>query len=197
MHPGLPLEVSRGYCFVSTDFSQRGKPVNRDDTLKRLAQFKASQPYVSAGNAFAIGSIGATIVGTSTLVVGLLGSDGTHGGIKMSDGTKAALIGTGIGVGVLSWVLCITSDGKYASAAEVYNKHLGLSASEPSDDEDSGDHDSSKRRPSANTSVVREPGDDGDYRAPDSTESSAPSPASSGKPLLTDPRNKSVVSAPP
>jgi hypothetical protein len=155
MRPGIPVEVRRGYCFVPTEFTQRGVTVDRDSVMKRLARNSDSAPYVSDANAIAVGSIGATIVGTTTLGLGFLGRGET---VKMSDGTTTALIGTGIGVGVLSWVLCITADGQYASAVEVYNQRFRRDRSESDED----------------ASVVREPGDDGVYRSSDSPEVPAP-----------------------
>jgi hypothetical protein len=170
MRPGVPLEVNRGYCFMPTEFKQRGEPVNRDDTLKRLARYKSSSPYVNAGGVLAIGSIGATVVSTAAFGAAALGSSDSF---KMSDGTKIALIGTGIGVGVLSWILCISADGKYATAAEVYNAQLSTPG-DPSPDDDAPAAD----KPSAaDAPVVREPGDDGNYKAPDDPADEKPPPA--------------------
>src|SRR6478752_3421866 len=115
MRPGVPLEIHRGYCLTDLEFSQRGEPVNRVNTLKHLARYTGSQPHLSAGSSLGLGSIGATLVSTSTFTVGLLGANDT---IEMSDGAATALIVTGLSVGALSWVLCITSEGQYARAAE-------------------------------------------------------------------------------
>lgn len=160
MRPGLPLEIKRGYCFTDLEFSQRGEPVNRENTLKHLARYTGSQPHLSAGNGLAVGSIGATLAGTSAFTVGMLGA---HDTIEMSDGAATALIATGLGVAALSWVLCITSEGQYARAAEVYNERFEKKNNEPSDDSTQGP--SSQKVPA---SVVREPGDDGVYDSPSS-----------------------------
>lgn len=140
MQPGVPLEIKRGYCFLSTEFKQHGREVNTNDTLTRLGRYERTKSYVSAGNSYAIGSIAATIVATGTLTVGLLGAQER---IKMSDELTTGLIATGIGVGVLSWVLCITSDGKYVKAAEVYNEGLP----KPDPDDDAGPPDASSDPP--------------------------------------------------
>jgi hypothetical protein len=121
MRPGTPLEVTRGYCFVSTTYKQRGEEVNRDDVMTHLAAYKDSGPYVSEGNAFAVGSIVATVVATPAIVVGAMGKQGQ---IKMDDGVSTGLLVGGIAAGVASWVLCITSDAKYATAAETYNERV-------------------------------------------------------------------------
>jgi hypothetical protein len=133
-----------------------------------------------AGDALAIGSIGATIVATSAFAVAALSSSDN---VKMSDGAKAAVLGTGIGVGILSWILCISSDGKYATAAEVYNAHLSNPRELPPGDDDAP----AAPKPSHDDApVVREPGDDGDYRAPDASDDKKPvppaTPESSGMP---------------
>ncbi len=151
MRPGVPLEIHRGYCLTDLEFSQRGEPVNRVNTLKHLARYTGSQPHLNAGSNLGLGSIGATLVSTSTFTVGLLGANDT---IEMSDGAATALIVTGLSVGALSWVLCITSEGQYAKAAEVYNQRFEKKDAEPS---------------SAPAPVVREPGDDGVYDSPASS----------------------------
>ncbi len=167
MRPGVPLEVRRGYCFAPTLYLQRDQVVDRNSVMQRLARNPDSQPYVSDGNTIAIGSIAASIVGTTTLGLGVLGTGET---VEMSDGTVTALIGTGIGVAVLSWVLCITSDGKYATAAEVYNQRFRGDPTESDDDR----------------SVVREPGDDGVYRP-------AGEPEGTGPPKNENPANRIYV----
>lgn len=157
MQPGVPIEVKRGYCFLSTEYRQRGREVNRNDTLGHLARYERSKSYVSAGNAFAIGSIAATLVATTTLTVGLLGTRDT---LKMDDGVSTALIATGIGTGVLSWVLCITSDGKYARAAEVYNEGLSkgqLSEDDEAPSDDPSTDDDTERPQSRRTTTTSEP----------------------------------------
>lgn len=154
MRPGVPLEIHRGYCLTDLEFSQRGVPVNRANTLARLSHYSTSQSHLSTGNALAIGSLGATLAGTTALTVGLFGANGS---IDMSDGAATALIATGAAVGVLSWVLCITSEGQYAAAAEVYNQRF-----ETKDGQ----------QPAGATSsapLEREPGDDGNYQRPESS----------------------------
>lgn len=131
MQPGVPLEVKRGYCLLNTEYKQRGKLLNRDDVMQRLARNEKSGPYVASGNAFAIGSIIATVVATPAIIVG---SAAKEGNIHMSDGASTGLLVGGVAVGVLSVVLCITSDGKYASAAETYNEHFTTPAHDQEDD---------------------------------------------------------------
>jgi hypothetical protein len=121
MRPDTPLEVTRGYCFVSTKYEQRGEEVNRDDVMTHLAAYKDSGPYVREGNAFAVGSIVATLVATPAIVVGAMGK---REQIKMDDGLSTGLLAGGITAGIASWVLCITSDAKYATAAETYNQRI-------------------------------------------------------------------------
>jgi len=162
MRPGTPLEIKRGYCLGNLEFSQNGKPVNRENTLKHLRQYSASAPHVSTGNGLAIGSIVATLVGTPTLTVGLMGANGT---IKMSDDATTALLVTGATIAVASWVLCITSEGQYAAAGEAYNQRFdNKGTATPSDD----DAAPQAAAPHPAAPVEREPGDDGDYRNPDS-----------------------------
>lgn len=121
MQYGMPLEIRRGYCFVSTQYKQRGQELDPGDVYKRLSRKQESKAYLDAGNSWAIGSIAATLVATGTLTAGILGSSGD---VKMDEDVTTALLVTGATVGVLSWVLCITSDGKYVKAAEVYNESL-------------------------------------------------------------------------
>jgi hypothetical protein len=178
MRSGVPLEVNRGYCFMPTEFKQRGEPVNRENTMKWLAHYKPSSPYVNAGNVLAVGSIGATVVATSAFGAAAMGSTDSF---KMSDGAKNALIGTAIGVGILSVILCVSSDGKYATAAEVYNAHLRTPDNLPPDDS----APVAAKPSAADPSVVREPGDDGNYTSPDApTEKPPPAatPEDSGMP---------------
>ena len=169
MRAGVPLEVTRGYCFVRTEYAQRGSQVDPSDTLKRLARYKQIKPIVSKGNALAVGSIGATIVGTTTFLIGILGSG--NGGIKMSDGTSTALIATGATAAALSWVLCIAADGTYASAAEVYNQQLAHGGAPSDGDDDDAANETASRNQKPNAApAVREPGDDGNYGPPPSDE---------------------------
>jgi hypothetical protein len=57
----------------------------------------------------------------------------------MSDGDKTALLATTAGVGVLGIVLCLTSDGQYATAAELYNAHHTAGAPPSNGEDEQGD----------------------------------------------------------
>jgi len=136
MQPGLPLEIHRGYCFVDTTYSQRGETRNRSDVMKHLSRYPESRPHLETGNTLAIGSIAAWLATTAGIITWDL-ADG--GQIKMSDGDKTALLATTAGVGVLGIVLCLTSDGQYATAAELYNAHHTTNAPPASDEDEQGD----------------------------------------------------------
>lgn len=121
MQPGVPLEIRRGYCFVSTEYKQHGKELNRSDVYRRLSRNEKSKSYLDAGNSWAIASIAAVGVTLGTFTAATIGE---HPDVDMDDDAKTALYATSFGVGLLSVVLCITSDGKYVKAAEVYNEGL-------------------------------------------------------------------------
>jgi hypothetical protein len=121
MQPGVPVDVQRGYCFLNTEFKQGGHMLNRDDLMQRLAKNEKTGPYVAQGNTLAVGSVVATVVSTPAILVGALAKDGD---IHMSDATSTGLLVGGIAVGVVSWALCIASDGKYVTAVQKYNENF-------------------------------------------------------------------------
>jgi len=134
MQPGVPLEIRRGYCFVSTEYKQHGKEVNTSDVYRRLNRHAQSRPYLEAGNSWAIASIAAVGVTLGTFAAATIGE---HPDVDMDDGVKTALYATSFGAGLLSVVLCVTSDGKYVKAVEVYNEGLAKApdpdATDPAD----------------------------------------------------------------
>jgi hypothetical protein len=144
MEPGVPLEIHRGYCFVDTTYSQRGKTRNRDDVMKRLSRYPESRPHLVTGNALAIGSVGAWLATSAGLITWDLADGGL---IKMSDGDKTALLATTLGVGVLGIVLCLTSDGQYNTAAELYNAHHTANTPPTNDDEEGDPNDDAANAP--------------------------------------------------
>jgi hypothetical protein len=121
MQAGKPIEVNRGFCFVHTKYKQDGQEVNWDDTTRKLARYEDSGPHVSAGNSWAIGSIAAAVVATPALMVG---SWAKRDVIDMDDDASTALLAGGIVVGVGGIVMCVISDGQYATAGDVYNERL-------------------------------------------------------------------------
>jgi hypothetical protein len=143
MEPGAPLEMKRAYCFANPTFLQARRERNRDDTLEQLSRYKDVEPYVSTGTSLTIGSRVGGVIGTSALILGLLGADGS---MKMSQTTSTALIASGASAAVLSTVLCIVGEGKYATAVEVYNDRLskkgGAADQDDADASESGDDDS-------------------------------------------------------
>jgi len=129
MQPGVPVDVRRGYCFLNTEFKQRGHLLNRDDVMLRLAKNEKSRPYVAQGSTLAVGAVVATVIATPAILVGALAKEGN---IHMSDDASTGLLVGGVALGVVSWALCIASDGRYVTAVERYNEHF----TEPRDQDD-------------------------------------------------------------
>lgn len=121
MVPGVPITVERGYCFVSTQFTQRGKQLNRGNTLDTLETYPQSEPYVSAGNSYDVASFVTGFAGAGLVTAGALGASDT---VQMTRGTSTALIATGAAMTVFSLVFCGVAEGKYASAVDVYNAQV-------------------------------------------------------------------------
>jgi len=134
MVPGVPVTVQRGYCFVPTQFAQRGKQLNRSDTLETLATYEQSKPYVAAGNTYDVGSYATGIVGAGLITAGALGASDT---IQMTRGTSTGLIASGAALAVFSLVLCGVSEGKYVTAVVAYNARVAKpeSSREPVEDD--------------------------------------------------------------
>ena len=122
MQVGEPIKVNRGVCLANTSYEQGGKRLNWNDTTHKLSQFKVSEPHISAGNAWAIGSIVAAALSTPAIIVG---ADGRQGTIDMDQDLASGLLVGGIIVGVAGLVMCVVSDGQYAKAGDAYNEHLG------------------------------------------------------------------------
>lgn len=57
----------------------------------------------------------------------------------MNDDAKTALYATSVGTGLLSVFLCVTSDGKYVKAVEVYNDGLPKAPDPDASDPDGAD----------------------------------------------------------
>jgi hypothetical protein len=131
METGRPLEVERGACIVHTSYKQDGEELNWQDTVQRLGRYEDSGPYVSEGNTYAIGSIVAAVVATPSIIVG---SAGMREQIDMDEGLATGLLVGGIVVGVGGLVMCVVSDGKYATAGDVYNERVTRTERRQSDE---------------------------------------------------------------
>ncbi|MFZ5893023.1 MAG: hypothetical protein ACOY0T_18325 [Myxococcota bacterium] len=118
MNTSEPLQIQRGYCIGETRFEQHGQIVNRDDVMRRLGRYKDTAPYVQTGNTLAVLSIVTSLTAITSLA--LHSSGAVH-----DEGASRALLITGLATAVGSWPLCITADGRYAKAAEVYNARVG------------------------------------------------------------------------
>jgi hypothetical protein len=122
MQVGEPLKVNRGMCLVNTSYEQNGKQLNWSDTTRRLSHIKVSEPHVSAGNSWAIGSIVTAVVASPAIVIG---ADAKRGYFDMDDGVATGLLVGGIIVGAAGFIMCVVSDGEYAAAGDAYNESLG------------------------------------------------------------------------
>jgi len=121
MQSGVPIEIERGYCFVSTKYKQHGRDLDTDDVYRRIGRNEKSRSYIEAGNSWAIASVAAVAVTLGTFTAATIGE---HPDVDMDDDAKTALYATSVGAGLLSVFLCVTSDGKFVKAVEVYNEGL-------------------------------------------------------------------------
>jgi len=71
----------------------------------------------------------------------------------MSRGTSTALIASGASLAVLSIVLCVVGEGKYATAVEVYNEHIaGPGGAEEQDEPSESDGSDTSAEPEPKSS---------------------------------------------
>jgi hypothetical protein len=142
MRFGEPLEVNQGVCIVNTHYEQDGEVLNWDDTTRKLSHNPAAAPHMSAGNAWAIGSIVAAVTSTPAVIVG---GYGTRGEIDMDEDLAQGLFVGGLIVAGVGLTMCIISDAEYAAGGRAYNEYLRTTGrGDPNDERAYEDAESTK-----------------------------------------------------
>lgn len=126
-YSGAPLHAERGYWVSETQFTQRGRRVDRESAKRILLANEESEGAASRGRFFEGAALVTAIVSGTALGWGLSESMDIH---KKDKSRANTLLGVGAGCLGVSVAFGIGADGSYVSAAELYN---GSSASKGGD----------------------------------------------------------------
>jgi hypothetical protein len=117
-HPGMALQVERGYWVQETQFTQRGKRVDRASAKQILLDHERSAGAAGRGRFFEGAALVTAIVSGAALGWGISESMDAS---KTDKRRANTLLGVGAGFLGVSIGFAIGADGSYVSAAELYN----------------------------------------------------------------------------
>lgn len=115
---GAPLHAERGYWVSETQFTQRGRRVDRESAKRILLANEESEGAASRGRFFEGAALVTAIVSGTALGWGLSESLDAS---KKDKRTANTLLGVGAGCLGVSVAFGIGADGSYVSATELYN----------------------------------------------------------------------------
>ncbi len=117
-HDGTAIQAQRGYWVEETQFTQRGRKVDRASAKQILVDHEESAGAANRGRVFEGMAVIAAIVSGAALGWGLADALDASKTDKRSVNT---LLGVGAGFLGVSIGCAIGADGSYVSAAELYN----------------------------------------------------------------------------
>lgn len=117
-HDGTAMEAERGYWVSETQFTQRGRRVDRASAKRILLDHEESAGAANRGRFFEGAALVTAIVSGAALGWGISESMDAS---KTDKRTANTLLGVGAGCLGVSIAFGIGADGSYVSAAELYN----------------------------------------------------------------------------